>query len=322
MTIEWLKRLHHKPNMVDKEFYIVDIKGFSLPLWIISMEGHTAWSGMIQKENRSEHETPIGSDYLGENGQFRRSYRWAISARRNICETWGLTDLHEPLEAIDVEWDGFPLDSTFSRGRMTDSKANEKSAYDIRKYFEFKYANGLPILGVQVSEEEALRRAKSHVGLYHYKLAKLNCDFLIDYQTELEIAGIQLIHMPFWSVTYVFRPKSALRHFFNPKEKHMVLDGYGKGVLSGQLAMVNKDKVTINAVVCGGACIFFLLLGSSWHPAFYLVSIFAAVVAAVSAWIGLNKHYQAQEDFLQKKQSAFDKLPPAAEEPTRNSQTG
>ena len=222
LAMEWLKRLHHKPSLAEKEFFIIDIQGFSLPLWIVSLEGHTTWKGLVQKRIRIDQSLKSGADYLVESGQFRRSYRWAVSSRDNICETWGLTRLHEPKENVTVEWDGFPMDSTFSRGRLTDND-NEKSAYDIRNFFEFKYANGLPILGIQVSEEEALRRARSHVNLYHYKLSCLNCDYLIDYRTELEIAGIQLIHVPMWKIGYIYQPKTALRHFYKAKERKIII---------------------------------------------------------------------------------------------------
>ena len=306
LTIDWLKRLHHKPNMVNKEFYVTDIKGFSLPLWIISLEGHTAWKGMIQKHKRAHNkDEPLGSDFIVEEGQFRRSYRWAVSARNNILESWGLTRLHEPMEAIQVEWDGFPLDSTFSRGRLDDPEEDEKSAYDMRKFFEFKLANGVPILGVEVPEEEALRRGKDHINLYHYKIAKLNCDYLIDQRTELEIAGIQLIHMPFWNATYVYRPRSTLRHFYKPKQSHVIVDGYSKGLLSGQLAITHKDKVTINGIVAIGAALFFLLLGASWHPAYYLVSLFALMVASASAWLSLSKMTKKKDEQLSKKHNSF-----------------
>lgn len=299
LALEWLKRMHHKPAAVDKEFFITDIQGISVPLWVISLEGHTVWKGLVQKYRRKSADAlESGADYLVETGQFRRSYRWTISARTNICETWGFTRLHEPQENVTVEWDGFPLDSTLSRGRLTNEEL--KSAYDIRKFFEFKYANGLPILGIQVNDEEALRRAKTHINLYHYKLASLNVDYLLDHRTELEIAGIQLIHTPFWKVNYVFRPKTVLRYFFKAKEKQILIDGYNKAVLSGELAIVHKDKVTVNAIICLMAAGFFFLMGNIWHPAFYFVSLFSLLVAIASAIIGLSKKNKEADALFEK----------------------
>lgn len=305
LAMEWLKRLHHKPGLADSEFFVVDIQGMEVPFWIVSMEGHTAWKGLVQKRQRNAVYAIQGQDHLVETGQFRRSYRWAVSARANICELWGLTRMHEPPEKVKVEWDGFPFDSTLSRGKLSDTD-EQKSAYEIRKHFEFKFANGLPLLGVQVPEEEALRRARAHVDLYHYKLACLNVDYLIDHRTELEIAGIQLIHVPFWRVHYVYRPRTILRYLMKPKERRILIDGYGKGMLKGELAVAYHDKVMVNAMVCGLATVLFLLLGGIWHPAFYLVSLFAAIVASISAYMGLQKKAQKEREELLKMSSAFE----------------
>ncbi len=279
---EWLKRLHHRPGSTSSEFFVTDIKGMSIPYWVVSLEGHSYWKGLVSRKFKNRLETHAGADYLVEAGQFRRSYRWAICARQNLCESWGMTRLHEPQEQVQTDWDGFPLDSTFSRGRLSSGEESERSAYDIREFFDFKFANGLPIAGVQINEEEALRRAQNHVNLYHYKLAKLNVDFLVDIRTELEIAGIQLLHLPFWHAKYIYRPRTALRHFYQPKEKNVLLDGYGKGVLKGELAIIYQDKIIVNAFVCAAAAIVFLLLGAAWHPAFFLIALFTVGVGVVS----------------------------------------
>lgn len=305
LTKEWLKRLHHKPGMVDKDFYIIDIKGLSLPLWVVSVEAHTVWKGLVKKQRNAGALAPLTTGYLMEEGQFRRSYRWAVNGRGNICEAWGLARLHKPAERVTVEWDGFPLDSTLSRGRLVDEERAQKSAYDIRKFFEFKFANGLPILGVQVSEQEALRRAKSHIELYHYKLANLNANYLIDYRTELEVAGIQLIHTPFWIASYVYQPSNMLRHFIRSQEKQVIVDGYGKGVLDGQLAIQHSDKVFVNAVVCSSFTILFIILAVLWHPAFYLVAVFSGVIAMVSAFIAMKKKARQVAQNLRSKEESF-----------------
>jgi len=287
LVMEWLRRLHHNPNIAEKEYFVTDIRGVSIPFWVISLEGHTVWKGLAQRNKRILEAAP-GADFLLENGQFRRSYRWAINARSNICETWGAARLHEPKEPIQVEWDGFPLDSTFSRGRLQDME-NEKSAYDSREFFEFKYSNGLAVQGVQVSEEEALRRARTQVELYHFKLASLNVDYLTDHRTELEIAGIQLIHLPFWHARYVYQPRTALKHLYKPKDKHVLLDGNSTGVLKGELALVHRDKVWVNALITGVASVLMFLLGAAWHPAFFLIALFCLVVSGMSGYIATTR---------------------------------
>jgi hypothetical protein len=287
-VLEWLKRLHHKPGVADKEFVVLDIRGASVPFWIVSLETHTVWKGQVQRQKKTT-DSRLGSDFLTESGNFRRTYRWAVNARSNVCENWGLARLHEPKEAIDVVWDGFPLDSTYSRGRITPETQGEKTAYDRREFFEFKYSNGLPILGCQIGEEEALRRAKNHVERYHYDIALMHTDYLLDCRHELDIAGVQLIHLPFWEATYAYRPTSFLRHFYRPIEKHVLVEGINGGILKGELGIIHRDKVQINSAVTGVAAVLFFLMGALWNPIFFLVSLFFGVVSGMSAYIAMVK---------------------------------
>jgi len=292
LLMDWLARLNHKPGATSEEYFITNISGLSRPFWVVSLEVYTVWKGLVQRQNRTRLDA--GNDYLVESGQFKRNYRWAVSGRSNICESWGMTRLHEPKEDIEVDWDGFPLDSTFSRGQLQEPRS-EKSAYDSREFFEFKFGNGLAIVGVQVDEDEALRRAKLHVEQYHLKLSKINVDFLTDYRTEVEVAGVQLIHMPFWYATYAYRPRTLLRHFFRPKDKNVILEGYNNGVLAGELPIRHKDKLWVNSVISTASSIIMVILGFAWHGAFFAVAAFGLVVAAASAYIALTRAAEAND---------------------------
>lgn len=288
LVLEWLKRIHHKPSAVEKEFFVVDLKGLSIPFWVVSAEVHTTWKGLIRKARRSSFDVGPGSDYMTESGTFRRTYRWAVSARGNICEAWGMARLHEPKEEMSVEWDGFPLDSTLSRGKIIEVE-NEKPIYDVREFFDFKFANSLKILGMQVTEEEALRRARLHIELYHWKLARLNVSYLLDHRTEIDVAGIQLLHLPFWFARYVYRPTNSLRYFVKHKERNVILDGYGRSLLKGELGIIRNDKLLVNSIICAVASIFLFLVGLLWHPAFFFVAIFGMVIAGASGFIAFGK---------------------------------
>jgi hypothetical protein len=283
LVTDWLKRLHHRPGQAEREYFVVDINGISIPYWVVSMEVHTVWKGLVRRAQRNRLEQSAGGEYLIEKGQFRRNYRWAISARENLCEFWGMTRLHHPKEPIDVQWDGFPLDSTFTRGQIDEATNEEENAYESREFFEFKYANGLPILGIQVGEEEALRRARMHVNSYHKSLSELNVDYLLDYRSETEVAGIQLIHLPFWNARYVYRPRTVLKHFYKPAEKNVILNGFNNGILQGELAIHHSQKVWVNSFICSIAAIIFFVMGIAWHPAFFFVALFSLLVAGGSA---------------------------------------
>jgi hypothetical protein len=276
---EWLKRLYHRPDAAAHDFAITDIRGISLPFWVSSIEAHTYWKGMVKRHSRSRAELNPGGEYLSEAGRFRRSYRWAISARSNLCEFWGMTNLHQPQENVVVSWDGFPMDSTFSRGRIVESEVGDQSAYDSREAFDFKYSNGMALSGIQIDEEEALRRAETHITTYHSQIAKLNVDHLVDIRNEFDVAGIQLMHLPYWHAEYVYMPKNALRHFYKPVPKNILIEGFGKGVLNGELAMVHSEKAVVNSYVSVGVAVVFLLLGVAWHSAFLMVALFAVGIA-------------------------------------------
>ena len=280
LTLEWLKRMHHTADNIERDFVIVDVQGFSLPVWITSTECHTAWKGLIKKNNQNKIGAQRQSDYIEESGEFRRRYRWAVSSRSNICEIWGLAKLHETTEDIEITWDGFPFDSTMSRGSLSDEDV--KNAYDARNYFEFKYSNGLPIMGIQIDEHEALRRARHHLDLYHTQLSQLNVDYLVDYRTEFEIAGVQLIHVPIWKVKYVYKPSGLLRFLHSPEEKNVLLNGYNKGLLKGELSIIYNEKLYYNAIITFVTSIMLMLVGLVTHPALCVVSIVLFVISIIS----------------------------------------
>lgn len=308
LVLEWLKRIHHKPGAVEKEFFVVDLKGLSIPFWVVSAEVHTTWKGLIRKARRTTFDVGAGADFISESGTFRRTYRWAVSARGNICEMWGMARLHEPKEEMSVEWDGFPLDSTLSRGKLIEVP-NERPIYDVREFFDFKFANSLKILGMQVTEDEALRRARLHIELYHWKLARLNTDYLIDHRTEIDVAGIQLLHLPFWFARYVYSPKNSLRHFVKKTERHVIMDGYGRSLLKGELGIIRNDKLVVNAIICAVASVFLFLIGLLWHPAFFFVGVFGFIIAGASGFIASNKKPISDMEAEAKKLTTEHKVP-------------
>ena len=94
-------------------------------------------------------------------------------------------------------------------------------------------------------------------------------------------------------------------------------------ILAGELAIAHRDKVTVNAMVTGFSAAIFLILGTAWHPAFFIVCLFALVVSGISAYIGVTKKAQQKEEELQKlsaslavnnRDSVIVKVPEAAKE--------
>lgn len=290
MAIEWAKRVHHDPKKVEKEFIVSDISGCSIPFWVVSLEVNTNWKGFVKKERTKVHEISK-SDYVVENGYLRRNYRWSICAQKNFCDFWGLDLLHEPREPIMVEWDGFPLDTTFSRGRidgntgiktLDEGQQDELSAYDNKENFDFKYSNGHDILPIEVKESEAVRRAVFHTKLYHFKLAKSNVHIIVDSHSEHETSGVELIHLPFWYVKYVYRPSSFLRYFYKDTPKNILLEGYTGGVLKSELSIRKKDKIMINATICLAIAVVLALLSVLWSPVLWFFVGFFIFIAVVS----------------------------------------
>lgn len=304
--IEWIRRLHHNPDLASKEYLITEIAGYSIPFWIISVEAHTQWKGLIKRESANMFDVGAGGNYLSESGMYRRNYRWAVSSRKNIAENWGLLQLHEPKEPLDVDWDGFPLDSTLSRGRIDENLGikvrneqgveEERTAYDVREPFDFKFSNSLPILAIQVPEEEALRRARHQIERYHVGLSKLHCDILVDNRIELEVAGIQLVHLPFWFARYIYQPRGLLRHFQKPKERNLIFDGYAGGILKSEMAIVKRDKLWINTAVCVFTAAMCVVMGVTFHGSFILVAVFCLIVAVISGSLALKSQTEAASE--------------------------
>lgn len=291
IIVEWFKRFHHSPVQAESEFKVTQLTGISIPHWIISVDVHTTWKGYVVRQSANKLDSSPNSRYLVETGTFKRAYRWAVSARKNIHEQWGMLRIHHPREDIQAEWDGFPLDSTFSRGLLgTISPAEENKIqdriYEAKEPFDFRFANGTKILSTQIDETEAIRRAQRHIDQYHLRLAQVQCDTLIDIQTEFDMAGIQLVHLPVWSGKYIYKPQGFLAHFTKPEEKNLLIDGFGAGVLQGELVLVKSEKMMINAWVSAGATLIMIILAFVLHPAFILVALFTAGVSLISGYLG------------------------------------
>ena len=178
-----------------------------------------------------------------------------------------------------MRWDGFPLDSTFSRGRLDnqgapETKTTEKSLRCERK-IDYKYSNDLAIMPVEVSEEEAIERAPN-ITRYHTEIAEQNLD-THQYPHRNRHRRSSAHSSTFWSSKYLYRPNGILRHLKPSKEKRVLIEGYTGGVLAGELAIVQEDKLKINTVVCS------VLAISSFpgHPApiYPFCCIFFIVVA-------------------------------------------
>ncbi|MDB2447468.1 hypothetical protein N9W79_02455 [bacterium] len=308
---EWLRRLHHKPAQTKKEFIVSDITGYSIPFWVVSVEVHTRWKGFVKRQTRNFMDPTPGGNFLTEEGVFSRTYRWCVSARGNLFEHWGLAQLHVPNEELDVEWDGFPLDSTFTRGILDADALTRKigdevisaHVYEEKEPFEFKFANGIRVLGVQTPEEEAIRRAKRHIDLYHEKLSRLNVDTLVDVRTEFDFAGIQLVHLPFWFGKYVYRPANMLSHFQQPKERNIIVEGFTNGILNGEFVMTQSDKLVINTYVTALAAVVLFILGVLWHSSFFLIALFAGGVSVASAQVSSVRKKAQNIKNLQQKDS-------------------
>jgi len=291
---EWFRRFHHNPNLVESEFKIVKINGISIPFWVITMEVHTKWRGYVTRKIENKLDASPNAKFLTESGTFRRTYRWAVSARSNIHESWGMIHLHEPHEDIKVQWDGFPLESTFSRGAIVGTSGsndikNYNSIYESKEHFDFRFANGSKILSIQIDEQEAVRRAKRHLDEYHLMLAREQCDNLIDIQTEFDMGGIQLIHIPVWNGTYIYRPQGLVRYLTKYSEKNILLEGLIGGILKGEIVMVQEEKLVVNTYVTAALAALFMAAAIAVHPGFVFVGLFFAMVAIASLQIAKKR---------------------------------
>lgn len=277
---EWITERYHRKDKVKDEFKILGFYGVCLPYWIVSLEAHTFWSGHSVKANQYPGQAPdYGAKFVREEGRFSRRYRWAILARKSPKEHWGMERLHQPLEQVMVDWDGFPLDES-----MGVAKDNVPALYEAKQAFKFDHANGLTVAGIQVKENGAIARAKDQIQEYHRRVAKTKVGTLAEHRTEIEVVGIHIVHLPFWVLRYAFVPKSVFRFFTTARERRLVMQGYTQAVLEAELPLNASDKVMTNMFVCGLLAFVSLALSILMHPLFFLLFLLFSGICLLSAW--------------------------------------
>lgn len=277
---EWLNERYHRPERINKEFKVLGSYGMCVPFWIVSLEAHTFWSGHSQKSKQYSGQTSeYGSQFVKEEGRFSRRYRWAILARSSPKEHWGIERLHNPQENVTVDWDGFPLDES-----MGFAKDNVPPIYEAKRIFKFEHASGLTVAGIQVKESAAIARAKDQVQEYHRRVCKTKVGTLYEHRTEIEVVGIQVMHIPFWILRYAYVPQSPFRFFTTARERRLVIQGYTEAVLEAELPLNAADKVMTNLAVCGLAGFVSLTCAVFVHPLFFLLTVVFGLICLLSAW--------------------------------------
>lgn len=278
--MEWISHRYHRPDKLKSEFQVLSAYGLCLPYWVVSLEAHTVWSGQSRKANDYPGQQPdYASRFLGESGRFSRRYRWAIAARKNPKEHWGLERLHNPREPVMVDWDGFPFDDT-----MGVLDASQTPVYNLKQPFKFDLANGLKVEGIQIKESAAIARVKDQVNEYHRRICKTKVGTLHEHRTEIEVVGIHLVHIPLWFVRYAFTPKSMFRFFTPIRERRILIEGNTEKVLEAELPLNNTDKVMTNLVVTGTLAFVALATSVFFHPLFFLLFMVFGLVSVLSAW--------------------------------------
>lgn len=282
----WIKERYHKPDRIKDEFNILGMYGICMPYWIVSLEAHSYWSGHSRKAHEYVGQRPeYSAKFVKEEGRFSRRYRWCILARKSTKEHWGLERLHHPKESVLVDWDGFPLDE--SMGRPPEDVV---SIYQSKKPFKFEHVNGLVVSGVQLKENAAIARTKDQVVEYHRRICKTKVGTLQDHRTEVEVVGIQIMHIPFWVIRYGYAPKSAFRFLTKTRENRLIISGYTEAVLEAELPINANDRVMTNLIVCGVLSLVSLFFSMFVHSLFIIVTLVFVAVCVLSAWKIFSKN--------------------------------
>jgi hypothetical protein len=280
---DWIGERYHRKGRpeLEKEFRVLGAYGVCLPFWVISAEVHTYWCGQTQKDSdEAKRSANYGERFVREDGRFSRRYRWAILARRNPKEHWGLDRVHHPREPVAVDWDGFPLDESLGVVRGAESTM---TAFDQKQVFKFEHSNGLTVMGTQIKEAAAIARARDQIQEYHRRIAKLRVGFLYEHRTETEIVGVQLIHVPFWILRYAYIPKSFFRFVSPVRERRLMLQGLTGAVLEAELPINSTDKIMVNMMVTGVLAFISLGLSVFMHPLFFFIFVIFGLVCGFSA---------------------------------------
>lgn len=283
--LDFLAKNFHKAILVNKEFFIKQISGRSFPFWVTSIEASSHWMGYSEKVAIAPGlEKTNDAIYAMENDSFSRKYRWAIFARKNIKSFWGLTKLHHPADPILVDWNGFTFDE--SLGKQEDGgKAN----YDMREYFNVNFCKEIPILPAQIDENSAVMRSKEQINTFHRRISKTMVGSLSEYRTDFEVAGIQLVHIPLWHISYTFKPSGLLKFFYKPSEKWALINGCNSSIIKVEFPIEREDKVFVNLFLTLFFSIIFVVLGAKVSPLFYMITVFLLGIIAASIYSTFGK---------------------------------
>ncbi len=273
--LTWIGKKYHKTKNFEKEFKIIGCYGICLPYWVVSLEANTEWSGNSQKQQVYSGQQPeYSSKFIPEHGRFGRKYRWSTLARRSTKEHWGLERLHKPVETVQVDWDGFPMDQS-----MGTTPTGVPQIYASKIPFKFEQANGVMLSGVQIPEANAVAKSKIQIQEFHRRICKTKVGTLSDHRTEVEVVGVQLVHIPFWIVRYAYYPQSVFQYFTPARERRMIIGGYTGETLDGELPLEERDRVMANVYVCAVFAIISLIFSIFFHPVFMiLASLFGFVI--------------------------------------------
>ena len=298
LFFKFLVRNFHKSVIVNKEFFIK-------PFWVVSLAANTTWTGHSEKKQIAPGlKNSNESYYAGESGSFNGKYRWAILARDNIHEFWGMNKFHVPIEPINVDWNGFSFDHN-----LGSTEDQEKELYDMREFFNAKFGKGITLLSVQSSEADGITKVKEQITEYHRRVAKTKVSFLNDYSTEFEIAGYQLIHIPLWHVSYMYKPTGILKYFCKPEDKWALINGCTGAMIKFEHPIGKADKIYLNILVTSFFTLGFFILGLKISPLFYIISLFLALISVASAYRTYSLH-SIDPDFILPSEEPKDTVKP------------
>lgn len=146
--------------------------------------------------------TKVATNYKGiferisppivKEGKFEKSYNWLVIARRAT---------------------GFPT-------REYDVPLKGKIPYDFRRIEGFA-----KILNSEITQTEAITKAKQEIEEFHKFLIKQDVDRIIETRTEFKIESSVYLHAPIWFIKYEYKNQSF----------QIIMDGTTGTVIKGDI---------------------------------------------------------------------------------------
>ncbi|MFH0793970.1 MAG: hypothetical protein V2A74_08060 [bacterium] len=263
---EWLSKGFLTASDADELARFDEVKGLFRPFWAVNIDAKSFWSGMDRRTRivGSGKSQRTETYYVPVNGEFDEEFHWAVFARQDEDNYFGLEALNPGKRAFNADWGAFILN--FGLG----DRASDKTDLTLMaEPFNIAKTSGLEILNGQLVRDVAEQNACNGVREYHRQLASRKCSSLSNCDTTTYIRKTSLIYTPLWFVKYSYKTKAY---------RFLVHGGMGS-IIKGEYPVGKYDKALVVTLAMGVLIAIFTLLAIHQNSRFAIGAAVAFLIA-------------------------------------------